>query len=58
MKLTSTNISFRHNSDCVIQKWLRLAHTFIFPNESKINQLLFKFCILMKLLKTGVLNSH
>ena len=51
MKLAFTNVSFRHNSACVIQKWLkfrrviitvRLAYILsIFPNGSKIIELLF-----------------
>ena len=45
MKLAGTNVPFRHNSACVIQKWLRfkrfiivrLAYvSLIFPNGSKI----------------------
>ena len=43
MKLAFTNVPFRHNSACVIQKWLkfkrviivRLAYiSYIFPNRS------------------------
>ena len=50
MKLAFTNVPFRHNSACVIQKWLwlkkvitvRLAYiSYIFPNGSKIIQLMF-----------------
>ena len=68
MALAFTNVPFRHNSPCVIQKWLRfrwvitvrLAYVLkLFPNDSKIIQLLFfKSCILVTLLKTEVLYRH
>ena len=57
MKLAFTNVLFRHNSACVIQKWLTLKRiitvtlsyiSWIFPNGSKIIQLFFsKPCILV-----------
>ena len=67
MKLAFTNVLFRHNLACVIQKWLRfksattvrLAYiSKIFPNGSKIIQLLFTCELLKKkLLKKEVLND-
>ena len=45
MKLASTNVPFKHNSACIIQKWLRFKRVIIvrlayilliFPNGSKI----------------------
>ena len=60
-KLVFTNVLFRHNSACFIQKWLRSKRVItvrlayiskIFPNGSKIIQLLFsKSCILVNCLK-------
>ena len=68
IKLPFTNVPFRDNSACVIQKWfrfkrvipVRLAYILsIFPNRSKIILLLFsKSCIFVNLLKTEVLCSH
>ena len=66
MKPALTNVLFRHNSACVIQKWLRFKTVVIavrltyisriFPKGSKIIQLLFsKSCILVNLLKTDLM---
>ena len=67
MKLAFTNVLFRHNSACVIQKWLRFKRATtvrlayiskVFPNGSKIIQLLFTCKLLKKeLLKKEVLND-
>ena len=56
-----TNVPFRQNSACLIQKWLRLKRVItvrlpyisqIFPNGSKTIQLLLsKSCILVNYLK-------
>ena len=65
MKLTFTDVTFRHNSACVIQNWLRLKRIItvrlvyiseIFPNVSKITQLLLPNYF--EQLKTEVLYSH
>ena len=61
MKLAFTNVPLRHNSACVIQKWLRFKRVItvrlayiskIFRNGSKLIELFFKSCILVNLFKT------
>ena len=56
MKLAFTNLPFRHNSTCIIQRWLRFKKvitvrlaciSLIFPNRSKFS----KSCILVNSLK-------
>ena len=69
MKDVFTNVPFRCNSACVIEKWLRFKRVVItirlayiskiFPNGSIIIQLLFsKSSILVNLLKTELFSSH
>ena len=56
MKLAFTNLPFRHNSTCIIQRWLRFKKvitvrlaciSLIFPNRSNFS----KSCILVNSLK-------
>ena len=62
MKLAFTNVPFRHNSACIIQKLLRIKRiiivrlayiSLIFPNGSRIIYIIIvsKSCILVSSLK-------